>query len=212
MANRAAKFKSSLFCLMFALHGAVAQDIPGSPYSERPLNLPKLGPTGECPVSSGALGIVPPVDRYMFGGGGHFFGTGPVYLGLSWKPADRAEGRFELNARIPVTSEGYRLKTPWIMHPDYLGEALIRGAEIGSQETLKVLFNENSQNPRTTESMILRSLPESTRQLRAEAFFLDETWGFWPSSMILPEAGCYAIQIDTEAGSDIVVFEAIAAG
>ena len=107
-----------------------------------------------------------------------------------------------------MSSDGYHLKTPWIMHPDYFGEALIRGAEIGSRNPQRVLFSENSQTPRTTKSMILRSLPESTRRLRAQAFSMDETWGFWPSHMILPEAGCYAIQIDTESGSDVVILEA----
>ena len=33
-------------------------------------------------------------------------------------------------------------------------------------------------------------------------------WSFWPSGMILSGVGCYGLQIDTAAGSDVVIFSA----
>jgi hypothetical protein len=187
---------------------AVAQDDGSSDYNDRALNSPKLNSNNECPVSSGDNSVVSPDHGYIFGAGGYFFGSGPVYLALSWKPWDRAEAYFELDPRT-LTSDGYRLKTPWIMHPEYKGEALIRGAQIGTDSTNEVLFRESTQAEGITANMILQSEVVGTLISAEQRRDVEAVWGFWPSSMILSKPGCYAIQIDTEHGSDTVVFEAI---
>ncbi|MFZ0546469.1 MAG: hypothetical protein WAM60_13575 [Candidatus Promineifilaceae bacterium] len=179
----------------------------GSPYIDRALNLPALDADAECPISVGDNNVVSSEHAYIFGAGGYFFGSGPVYLALSWKPADRAEAWFELDPRT-LTSDGYSLKTPWIMNPDYSGAALIRGARIGVENTQEILFQENTQAEPVTASMILRSERVGTLISSSQKRAVGAVWGFWPSSMLLSEPGCYAIQIDTEGGSDIVVFEA----
>ncbi len=187
---------------------AVAQDRQSSAYSDRKLSLPKLSSNSECPISTGNNNVVSYDHGYIFGAGGYFFGSGPVYLALSWKPWDRAEAYFELDPRT-LTADGYRLKTPWIMRPDYNGQALIRGAEIGSDSANEILFRENTQAIRIAADMILRSEVTGTLISAEQKGAVDAVWGFWPSSMILSKPGCYAIQIDTEHGSDTVVFEAI---
>lgn len=67
------------------------------PYIDRALNLPELDAHGKCPISIGDNNVVSSEHAYIFGAGGYFFGSGPVYLALSWKPGDRAEAWFELN-------------------------------------------------------------------------------------------------------------------
>lgn len=183
-------------------------DAPISTYLERTLELPKLDAGEPCPVSVGDNQVVSSRHTYIFGAGGYFFGTGPVYLALSWKPRDRAEAFFSLD-RVPLIPEGYRLKTPWIMKPEYQGEALVRGAQIGVETRHKILFRETTQVQGVTETMVLRAGVRGTLISESQAGAVDALWGFWPSSMILPEAGCYAIQIDTEDKSDIIVIEAI---
>ena len=202
-----ATFVTAVLGLALVVEHASGQDFPVSPYIDRPLDLPQLESDEQCPVSIGDMSVVSSDHRYIFGAGGHFYGTGPVYLALSWKPGNRAEAFFDLD-RVPQVSNGYRLKTPWIMNPEYDGEALVRGAQIGTDVSREVLFAENSQSPRITAAMILRSSAPGTRILRSEEEAVDAVWGFWPSSMILPAPGCYAIQIDTETDSDVVIFEA----
>lgn len=159
------------------------------------MKLPEQAMGANCPVSVGANDVVSSEHQYVAGAGGFFFGRGPVYVGLNWKPRDREEAYFDLD-RVPIVPDGYRLKTAFIMDPAYDGEALVRGSGIGKSANREILFNGGPQA--NQPAMILRSGDRK----------VDALWGFRPSSMILPEPGCYAIQIDTEMNSDIVVFEA----
>lgn len=202
-------FVSLVYGLSAALVCAVAQDRSSSAYIDRALDLPKLYNNIHCPISTGDDTVVSSDHGYIFGAGGYFFGSGPVYLALSWKPGDRAEAYFELDPRT-LTSHGYRLKTPWIMHPEYKGQALIRGARIEANSTHEILFRENTQAVSATANMILRSEVVGTLISVEQRSAVEAVWGFWPSSMILSTPGCYAVQIDTEHGTDIVVFQAIA--
>ena len=47
-------------------------------------------------MSVGSNEVVSSTHPYIFGAGGYFFGNGPVYVGLAWKPTDSAEAVFEL--------------------------------------------------------------------------------------------------------------------
>jgi len=171
-------------------------------YEDRPVKLPRLSTGQKCPVSIGAKGIVSPTHPYIFGAGGYWLGEGPVYFLLAWKPADRAEGSFELVDRIAKDSEGYILKTPWIMRPDYKGDALVRGTRIGAGDHDQVLF----RGPEPTGPMMI--LKSQEMEGIHDQLSPEQWWGFWPTHMILPVPGCYAIQIDTESKSEIVIFEA----
>ena len=188
----------------WAAQGMTAQDPPLSDYMDRPLKLPQIAPGTACPVSVGANNLVSSAHGYIFGAGGFFFGTGPVYVALAWKPRDRPEGYFDLD-RVPTVPEGYRLKTPWIMHPAYDGEALVRGARIATAAIREILFN---GEPHFQPTLILRSADRPKTNSYLEDGKIDAVWGWWPTNLVLPEPGCYAIQIDTESNSDIVVFEA----
>lgn len=189
----------------FALSAHQAVQASESIYSSRPLKLPQIAPGAQCPVSIGSDDVVSSAHEYIFGAGGYFFGSGPVYVGLAWKPRNRAEARFELIEDMPRVSQGYRLKTPWVMEPEYEGELLVRGARIGPAGTRPILFRVPQQP--VGPAMVLRSKVPGTYVPPAQARQVDAVWGFWPTSMFIPEPGCYALQMDTKSKSDIVVFE-----
>lgn len=184
-----------------------SRDAPVSIYNDRALKLPSLEKNDLCPVSIGDRDVVSSDHPYIAGAGGYFYGSGPVYLALGWKPPDRAEAYFDLDPRTQ-SPDGYRLKTPWIMNPEYQGQALVRGAKIGSGASGQILFTEATQSQRLAAKMILRSGVPGTVVPGSQIRAVDAGWGFWPSYVILQGPGCYALQIDTERGSDIVVFEA----
>ena len=191
-----------LALIIFAYVTAFSQAMPArtlaiSPYEDRPLNLPKVEPYEVCPVSVGARGIVSASHPYIFGAGGYWYGTGPIYLGLSWKEVDRPDGVFVLDKRTHM-ADGYRLKTPWIMRPDYDGEALVRGARITINPNERISFRGPEPDG---PNMVLKASQRPSIQDSDRS-------GFWPSHMVVPGPGCYAVQIDTKGKTDIVVFEA----
>jgi hypothetical protein len=92
------------------------------------------------------------------------------------------------------------------MDPEYQGAALVRGARIGSAESDLILF----QGPQPTGSELVLRFQDPGTLVSPAQFQAGGRWGFWPTSMVVPGPGCYALQIDTESSSDIVVFEATA--
>ena len=204
---RLALFATVLFGVSVVGVHAVEKEVKDPAYIDRALDVPELGVDDECPVSIGDNNVVSSEHGYIFGAGGYFFGAGPVYLALSWKPWDRAEAWFELDPRT-LSADGYRLKTPWIMDPQYVGAALIRGVQLGADTQNEILFAENTQAQPITRNMVLRS--DTTGTLVPDSYeqTVDAIWGFWPSHVIVSGPGCYVIQIDSEDGSETVVFEA----
>jgi hypothetical protein len=197
---------SSVFILGTVSPVAQARE---SSYADRPLRLPHIASKARCPVSIGSNEIISSAHQYIFGAGGYFFGEGPVFLGLAWKPADRAEARFSLVDRMPRGSQGYSLKTPWVMDPEYKGEALVRGARIGSAASGQIVFDGPQGD---SPALVLHFQDLGTIVSPAQARQIGAVWGFWPTGMVVPGPGCYALQIDTESTSDIVVFEAVQEG
>ena len=160
---------------------------------QRPLALPDLRPNQPCPVSTGRLGAVPSQPQ-IFGGGGVWFGEGPVFLGLFYKDPDQAQAVFRLD-RIPRSGNTYRAKTGWAIDPSYSGPILIRGRALGSEGT-PLMFRASGWPP------------DSALHLRAPNVSPATLWSFWPSSMWVPARGCYGVQLDTLSTTDVVVFEA----
>jgi len=94
------------------------------------------------------------------------------------------------------------------MDPQYVGVALIRGKQLGTDTNSAISFAENTQSQSLTMNMVLRSDTAGTLVPDSYEEAVESIWGFWPSHLVISGPGCYAIQIDTEDGSDIVVFEA----
>lgn len=162
----------------------------------RPLNLPVVRKGERCPVTKGDQSQVPHV-RYIFCSSCFWFGKGPVFFALSWADQKSDEARFALT-RVPYVEHAYRAKTPWVSRPDYEGPILIRGQRLDDDGRGKLRFSYNGL--KLAEEMELGA----SARYRADP----SHWSFWPTSMYVPGTGCYGVQIDTNEGTDFIIFEA----
>jgi hypothetical protein len=81
--------------------------------------------------------------------------------------------------------------------PSYAGPIRVRGRALdASARVLRFAVN----GPTTNDRLDLQARPAAS----------PTSWSFWPTSMWVPGPGCYGVQIDTLAGTDIVIFEATA--
>lgn len=163
-----------------------------SALEQRPLSLPRLRPNQPCPISTGRRNAVPS-EPQIFGGGGFWFGDGPVFLGLFWKDPEQSQAVFRLDP-IPRDRNAYRAKTGWAANPSFSGPILIRGHALDSGEA-PLAFSANGR-------------PDSVLHLTAADLSSPRSWSFWPTSMWVPAPGCYGVQLDTLSGTDVVVFQA----
>ena len=159
-----------------------------SSLGDRPLALPDLRPDQPCPISTGRLAV--PSQPQIFGGGGFWFGEGPVFLGLYYRAADETQAVFRLDA-IPRSGNGHRAKTGWAIDPSYSGPILIRGRALDLEGT-PLVFSASGRPP------------EPALHLKAPNVSPATLWSFWPSSMWVPAHGCYGVQLDTLSTTDVV--------
>src|SRR5262245_45699295 len=162
-----------------------------SQLDERALSLPTVEPNQPCPTSTGRHDVVPSQPQ-IFGAGGFWFGRGPVFLGLFYKNQNDDRASFNLSP-IPRDSNGHRAKTGWAIDPSYSGPIMIRGHGLSAYGTALGFRATGSQ-------------PEPVLRLTSPNVSPATLWSFWPSSMWIDRPGCYGVQIDTAAGTDVVVF------
>lgn len=162
------------------------------PLERRPLTLPRLHPGDACPITTGARDTVPH-QPHIFGASGVWFGSGPVYFSLAWKASSDNNATFALKP-VPHEGHAYRAKTPWVSVPSYAGPILIRGQSLDGRRPLR--FDATGAGP--ADKLLLQAPQAPAPSL----------WSFWPSSMWVPAAGCYGVQIDSLSGTEKVVFEA----
>ena len=184
----------SLTCAVLAVHaGCAASAQEQQMLADRPLQFSTIHRDDVCPRSKGNRSVVPQ-ERYIFGSGGVWFGSGPVYLSLSWKDSGSEDAAFSL---APVPREGgvFRAKSPWVAAPSYSGPILIRGLQLRADNGERIAFGEGGR----------RGLELRLVAPNAPA---PEKWSFWPAGFFLTGPGCFGLQIDTLVGTDIIVFEA----
>ena len=146
-----------------------------------------------CPVSNGSLQIVPP-SPHIFGSGAVWFGDGPVYINLAWKGDTLPPARFSFS-KIPIYSgQPWPAKTPVVAEPSYAGAVVIRGRALDATLT-PLMFNEYGPKDH------LELQAPHDRPSAAD-------WSFWATGIIVPQAGCYELQIGTARKSEAIVFEA----
>jgi hypothetical protein len=160
----------------------------------RPLSLPALPAGARCPVSRGSQNTVPHAG-YIFCSGCFWYGKGPVFLALAWSDQSTDEARFPLD-KVPYEEHAYRAKTPWVSKPDYAGPIFIRGRLLTGSEKLRFAAG----GYKSTDAFELNAPPPERND--------PSHWSFWPTSMFVPRAGCYGIQIDTSDSTDVIIFEA----
>jgi hypothetical protein len=161
-----------------------APSVSPAPYAaleERPLDLPQID-SGECPVSE--LNSVNPDFAPALG-------PGPVYpVGFD----DTSTISIEIGGF--ATQAGWLgTKTLWVGSAEFRGLALVRGGRLDAPG--QVGFG-------------AATTPDTELRLDATAIYADgRTWLNNPSYTRLKEAGCYAFQVDTDAGSYMIVFRAV---
>ncbi|SRR6266566_83877 len=173
---------------------SIYDSVAFSQLKRRPLNLPALSAGERCPVSHGSQDTVPRVG-YIFCAGCFWYGKGPVFMALAWSDQSTDEARFSLN-KVPYEQRAYRAKTPWVSKPEYAEPILIRGRLLTGNEKLR--FASGGSKP----------IDAFELQAPAKEKADSSRWSFWPTSMFVPHAGCYGIQIDTSDATDVVIFEA----
>ncbi|HEX8728251.1 MAG TPA: hypothetical protein VF739_06500 [Ktedonobacterales bacterium] len=158
----------------------------------RPLRLPTIAPGAACPGSPGR--VVQPSF-------GMASGDGPAYIvGLGTDGAVQATGPGPIpNGRGSATWGAEFVM--FIIAPSYQGAVLARGGQIDGQHAL--LFNGGLDQ--------LNGFDQSTTtllsQLRlASAPAYGEPWPNFPAYLRMQAPGCYAIQLDGDTFSEVVVF------
>jgi hypothetical protein len=149
----------------------------------RPVNLPSAS-GGQCPVSTAQL--LDPVQPVVLG-------NGPVYAtGLGSSATLRI-------ATVPAGGEWLGNYVIWIAPPDFSGKVLIRGGRIDSDGTLGFDYAPTVPIEPTSDKL---EFDTATSSQGADG------WWQWASYARMKEAGCYAFQVDTDAGTYTLVFQA----
>jgi hypothetical protein len=148
----------------------------------RPLRLPTLSPGSACPVTP-ALTVNPEIAEAA--------GDGPVYL---------VTGGYAIQFPFvqSVNSQGWaKQDRVWfLIRPGVEGDVLARGHQVDGPN--EVRFGEED----VPAAELVFKAPAQAR------LFPDDSWSVFFSAMRLQEAGCYAIQVDSEAASSVIVFRA----
>ncbi len=173
-------------CTLYGGCQAVPGHVPRA--LRRPLHLPKLGPGGACPTSTGSE-----IDNNQFGG---------VALGHgSVRPLIDRAGDIK-HGIIPFSREKngwWVVKIDWFAYPRYQGPVFIRGRRLDGAG--KVAFG--GETPDGAPELFDPQLPPVPTANGTGG------WREWLGGTWLRSLGCYAWQIDGTKFSTIIVFKAI---
>lgn len=166
----------------------------------RPLGFPTISESAACPASTGTYGIVPS-QSHIFGSGpgAVWFGTGPVYF-KGWSDRETAVFQRTIRSGDVAVPYDFGFKTPVVSDVSYSGPILIRGRELRTGRSMS--FSASGQP--STELF----LTGQWGHLRTPTGNPND-WRFWPTSFVMPEPGCYGVQIDTLLGTDVLIVEAL---
>ncbi len=148
----------------------------------RPLRLPTLSPGSACPVTPSHI-----IDADI----GAEVGDGPVYL-------------YSVQSTVffrPTQSggaQGWVAGQLWLLiKPGVEGAVLVRGHQVGGPNEIR--FGQgDAPDPELVFKAPAQAHPDG----------ISNPWTVEFADIRLREAGCYAIQIDSEAASSVIVFRA----
>lgn len=167
------------------------------PAIQRPLHLPNTGPGGTCPAS--------PVRRFHGGGGfsGWFnaLGKGPLYLA----------GPVTDSPKVPIMAGHggwHTQKVIWTVSGDYGGPLLLRGGRVDGAGPLRFQHYLDAAGPTGSGPGAhgFHRLLYVRSGLQASAPGAIQTY---PADIYLRAPGCYAVQVDGEGFSEMLVFHAV---
>jgi hypothetical protein len=105
---------------------------PTPTLDQRPLKLPLLRAGERCPTTTGSRDTVPR-QAHIFGSGGFWFGSDPVFVGLAWKDSLDDRATFSLGL-VPRIGNAPVAKTMRVSEPSYSGPILIRGQALNAED------------------------------------------------------------------------------
>jgi hypothetical protein len=147
----------------------------------RPLRLPTLSPGSPCPVTpTQTLG--PNV--------GDAIGDGPVYLystrsTVFFPPTQSGDAQEWVSGALL-----------FLIKPGVEGAVLVRGHQVDGP--VEVRFGKGD----APDADLVFTAPAQAR------LSTDDAWSIFFSDIRLREAGCYAVQVDSEAASSVIIFRA----
>ena len=148
----------------------------------RPLRLPTLPPGSACPVTP-ARTVNPGIAEAA--------GDGPVYL------VDPHETIFFLfaqtaNSQVWAAQDG----VIFLVRPGVEGDVLVRGHQVDGPNDVR--FGRGNE----PDAELIFKTPAQAR------LSTDNDWSVSFNTMRLRQSGCYAIQVDSETASSVIVFSA----
>jgi len=168
----------------------------------RPLKLPRVTSSTACPKTSWQNAAK--LDPANFEASWTYlaFGNGPTYpilYAVDPKDAVLHYGRYGGGTPIDGWFED---KVLWIGSPQYRGPTLVRGRQVDGSGELH--FAEGG--PGSLSGWNLPELKISPdNQPPADS---SSVWLHFPSAVLLPGPGCYALQLDTVNSSQFIIFQA----
>lgn len=156
----------------------------------RPLRLPTIAPGAACPGSPG---------RIVQSGFGQASGAGPAYIvGLGTDGAVQATGPAATGRGSATWGNEFVM---FIIAPSYQGAVLARGQQVDGPHPL--LFNggldQMSGFDQTTTTLL-----SQLRLVSGPAY--GQPWSNFPVYLRMQAPGCYAIQLDGDTFSEVIVF------
>ncbi len=167
----------------------------------RPLHLPTISPGAPCPVTQ-PVGL-PPNRVYSKSSWIDWTGPGPVYVGNLAFRGKPYPARYE---STPIRG-WYPGKLLWVSTPAYRGPILVRGRQLGGPNGIRFggLENRPAGIPEFAEG---RLVPSKNNQEYLNPGLRPSGWHSWAATVFFRAPGCYAIQMDGLAFSEVVVCRA----
>lgn len=154
---------------------------------KRPLHLPVLRSTGECPASQGHI-----VNTAAFGGVA--LGEGPVRAIIADEPAaDARRGVADLLNHTSVPG-WFAFKTLWFSIPSYAGPIVIRAKRLDGSGPIAM-----GEGPELAP-LVVPAGPVTNE----DGGYREAPGGTW-----LKVPGCYGWQVDGLSFSEVIVFRAV---
>jgi hypothetical protein len=148
----------------------------------RSLHLPTLPSGSACPVTP-AREVNPDITEVA--------GDGPVYLVTGGQAL-----QFPFTQNTSTVEWAKQDRVWFLIRPGVEGDVLVRGHQLDGPN--EVRFGDSD-------------IPDMELVFKAPAqarLFPDNAWSISFNTMRLREAGCYAIQVDSETASSVIVFRA----
>lgn len=163
---------------------------------ERPLELPSLTPGEPCPWQPPDR-VIPELPEYST----PVLGADPIYLLWTWGD-DRLPFK---NSLVEPKLEGINLLMIWAVAPEYDGPFLVRARRLDELADVP-FYSIYDSGPQTD---LLGELRVGQDGIETYVTETGSGWRKMPTGMLIRSPGCYALQVDGLAFSNVIIIEAV---